>query len=199
MDEEKKLNPGEKEVAYLDYFKNVYVTAKEKSVDMPLVIKLFTNKIEDINNERFFREKIYEAKPGDSDPIFLKKVQTFLRRAKDLNEDNEVFFRSEWGNGGEKEISSISFEVACKNMYGNHLLTIKNIELDCGLDLKNAAKYGIQICDDIASLTIVLKKVIFDDDSVWEGNKEFDVDIIKEEERAFAFYGLYHSEPKEDK
>lgn len=190
----------DKKVPFLDYFKDVYVYTEERFIDNPETRKIYANTIEEINDERVYAQKIVDVvSENDDAPIKLVKAQSFLRKPKQEGENDERYLRTAWESTSDKNISFLYLEITCQNMYGNNLLTIRNIELDCNQDLQNAAKYGIRAREDADGFKVVLKKVVFADESVWEGNKEFHVNLISEEEKPFIFYAFYHSEPKEDK
>lgn len=190
----------DKKVPYLDYFKDTYVYTKEKFIDSPEIRKIYATAIEELNDEKVLIQKIVDVVSEDDDaPIRLVKVQSLLKESKQEVTDIGNYLRTAWESTSDKKVSLICLEIICQNMYGNNLSTIRNTELDCNQDLQNAAKYGIKVDIGAQAFNIILKKVVFADESVWEGNKEFRVDLVTEEDKARIFYTFYHAEPEENK
>ena len=176
------------EKPYHEQFYNENMMVESKEQTDTVLRKLFSINIEEVNREHVEKNRTVTVEQESEAPVVLKRYQ-FLTRTTD--DDSELLLRTEWLDVNNRGVSSILFDIQCFNYLGAEVLLAKDISFEVQ-NIEEVTKYGIVLHEDMCAGKIILKKVVFSDQSVWEVGEEFAISSKDDRYPEEKFYSSYH-------
>lgn len=151
--------------------------------------KLFTTEMDEVTRENVKKERTVTVEQETEAPVTLKRYQ-FLTRTTE--EGSELLLRTEWLDVTNRGVASILFDIQCFNYLGAELLLAKDVLFEVP-NIDEVTKYGIVLHDEMCSGKVILKKVVFADQSVWEVGEVYEISSKDDRYSEEKFYSSYHT------